>query len=1019
MPALIRSLSLLGALAFALPAPAKPGFPKATQATRHFVLSIDEKKAHLLPSLGAMAEGIHARQKAFFEHEPKGPIRMAFLDEDDYSNGFAYAAKGWVVVYLHGSKLRLRGISRWLPNVTAHELGHVFTLAEMGETSTFQGVDLFHDWRGASGTHLHESFGYRHRDVPPWLAEGLAQLAAQICGHDTLDTDRRMVLRTAAAEGKLLSLAEMKAFGWDGRRNELIYQQGYSLVAYLHETFGHAAFVGFLQASRLSGWRDACRKTFGKSIADIYAAWRLREEQGARADSAAATDTAVLGPLPRPYLVEASPTPMAGGHLLFLSSSRNDYGGTDLFLLRRGRRRPVHVFDDASSISPHPGGITALFTATRYYGAQAGEISDLYSVHGHSGHVRRLTTRARITRGCHGPGDAVFALRQDEGRTVVVRLQAGGRWSLFYQPPDSLELLDLRPGRGDSTLCLTATSGRGGDLYELNLADSTLRPLAVTANDERDGTWRGDTLVFSADYSGVFDIHALHGDSLARLTRVPAGAFQPSLADSILYYAAYGPEGFRLRSTPWNPVASIPAPSGMHSASVDTAGLPDSGGVALDSARPAPSLSDTAAQPASAASNTTQAPGPQPAAPPPQPLAIPAAPPQPPAVAAPPLAARQHPRPAEKPGQTDHGTGFGLVAYGLRLGAVRFPGAAGMTASGADTFQYAFSSGQKAIAGVEASWSDPVGTVELDLGVGYAFPLDYEGASHLDDSHLELRLAMLRPTIVLGADWYAYDLPGYRENGTSYRARSSTLYGYDGLDWRIGKRWALGAWLLWKVPFRFLDEDLYGDARPSAGAKAELTYWNLDYGLDALTHGFAWTVRAAAIPDRDGPIPALHFGFEQHESFRRVFYLSVGTEVDQQLGNDAKLQILGALEGRFRVPLGWNLGTRQGRGVYFHSLMPGAALISLLRADPAESGGSGFRPPSGQARPAHRPPGVGFAYPLFPLPGDGSGGADLFEPFVIVKTLALFPRPAYWRFGASFYLARLERGPIWRVQLSL
>src|SRR5690606_38298176 len=169
-----------------------------------------------------------------------------FLDEQDYANGSAYSAQGWVVIYMHSADHTLRGRTRWLPGVMAHEIGHIFTLRKMGDDSRFLGLDLFHSWNGSDGSAFYESLRIRDGDIPPWLAEGLAQYAAGVCGYDTLDSHRRMLLRTAAADGALLTLAEMKAFAWDGRGNELIYAQGYALVTHVYRAFGPRAVNTFL-----------------------------------------------------------------------------------------------------------------------------------------------------------------------------------------------------------------------------------------------------------------------------------------------------------------------------------------------------------------------------------------------------------------------------------------------------------------------------------------------------------------------------------------------------------------------------------------------------------------------------------------------------------------------------------------------------------------------------------------------------------------------------------------------------
>jgi hypothetical protein len=550
-------LFLAAVPAFAL----RPGIPRVTGFTDHFSLTIDASKSELLPRLAALAESCWARETRVFAYHPQGRIQMVFLDEEDYANGYAYSPQQWVIIYLHAAEFSLRGRTRWLPNVMAHEIGHVITLRKMGEVSRFLGWGLFHTWRGRGPSYSDAEMQWAYGRVPPWLAEGLAQYAAGICGYDTLDNRRRMELRVAAAAGRLLTPAELKGFAGDARRNEMIYAQGFALVTWLSVAYGPQALNRYMEAASRSGWRSAFPAAFGKSLAQLYADWRKALEAESRYEPAGDGDYVRPDPA-GPYAVEAYPAPLGDGRFLYLSSGDNDYGETDLYLGdAEGHARKL--FRRATSLSLDADAGKAYFTATRYDFPQAGVISELYAYDAKSGDIAKLTSEGRMIRGC-ASGGKVYGLRNHMGRTSIVSIGAGA-WTTVYTPPDSFEITDLAPGRAPGSLTLGTTSGFGSDLREWDPGSPEPTVLAASPQEELDPHWSGDTLYFSADYSGSFDIYALTEGNVVRLTQADGGAFHPYPARDGLWISAYGPAGFRLARArvPANPAAftvRLPAP---------------------------------------------------------------------------------------------------------------------------------------------------------------------------------------------------------------------------------------------------------------------------------------------------------------------------------------------------------------------------------------------------------------------------------------------------------------------------
>jgi hypothetical protein len=967
---ILLSLSLLVSLSRA--GGLRPGIPRVTWTTDHFTLTIDERKQDLLPRLAALAEECFARQQAFFGYTPPRRIQMAFLDEGDYANGYAYPPQEWVVIHLHSAEHLLRGRTRWLPGVIAHELGHIFTMRRMGDDSYFLGLDLFHMWSGKSHSSFDETFSWRYNGIPPWLAEGLAQYAAGVCGYDTLDTHRQMVLRVAAASGALLSLAELKAFAWDGRRNEMIYAQGYGLVTHMYRAYGAKAANHYLELAAAKGWRGAFEPAFGKSLGAIYGEWRKALEERSRGAEASGDGDFILPEPPGPYTVESFPVPLADNRFLYLSSGDNDHGGTDL-RLADGKGGTREIFSRVTSITPSPDGRTALFTSTHYGFAQGDEVADLYAFDAGAGSIRRLTTGGRILRGCE-MGGIVYGIRNHEGRTSLVRI-ADGEWSAIWVPPDSLELTDLAAGHAPGVLTLGTASGFGEDIRELDLASGELSPLAVSPQDERNPRWHGDTLYFSADYSGVFDVYALVGEQVVRLTHVAGGAFHPTPREDGLWISAYGPKGFRL-------------------ARARKAG---------ESA--------------------------------------------PPFVVELPIPGWKLPKPVEYEGDAYDRTSLGLIGFSLALGIIRNPGNSAAyidsTPEGGgppDTGTFSYENGTRAVTGVSVYLQNPSGLAAASLTLGVSRPLDYDGPMHLDQSSAEFRVNAFLPSLVVGGDYRTFDLPGVKSDGMRFIYYEGSLTGYAGMELLISDHWAAAARATVRNDFGFVgsEGDKAADSDPHFGGTGDLAYSNLEFARDGVGRGFTGFARGEIVPRVNPGVPEFSAtaGATAYASLNRFLFLDASLYHTQDFADAVKGWVYGGASAYCAIPLGMQLGTRGGAGLYLDRILPGIEYRNMSRfiTPDAPASGTNWAHRNGAAAPVRgASPFRGGTLAAAPVRGfqaysPGAGGLHYMLDretshevgiTLTLKTVGFFAHPDRWRAGLMFDAEDFSRDPMWTVSISL
>ena len=93
------------------------GQPRVTIVTRHFEITIDQSKRDVLPEAAAWLESAYETESKFYASDVPERIQVVLLDEEDFSNGYAYAVNEWIVIYLPASRFTMRGTTHWFPNV--------------------------------------------------------------------------------------------------------------------------------------------------------------------------------------------------------------------------------------------------------------------------------------------------------------------------------------------------------------------------------------------------------------------------------------------------------------------------------------------------------------------------------------------------------------------------------------------------------------------------------------------------------------------------------------------------------------------------------------------------------------------------------------------------------------------------------------------------------------------------------------------------------------------------------------
>jgi len=534
---------VLGALLLAGTSQATPGVERAVRKTEHFELVIDRNQVARLDSLAPLAEELWARLATTTGQRPRKRIRVVFHDEDDYANGWAYAANGWVNIWLVPTPFAMRGGVDWTRDVVSHELAHVFTLQALGLDGHLLSVGAVGSLEGrrssASGDLL-----WAPNDLEAWLAEGLAQIGAESCGADSWDGHRDLLERVAWKSGRTLSDGRSRTFWGDARESELAYNQGYSFLRWVLSV-GSLDLRALLGSGRRIGLREAIEKAVDRPFPEALDAWReaLSRRHGE------ATWPVETGRAIRPvdavatWTIESSAIGDSLGTVWSISSRDNDYGIGDLHEWSPQGDRLL-ASDAVGRLHLSPAGDRLLVLRERTWPDRR-TIRDLWTRGTADGRWRRITTRGRV-QDADFHADGFAAILREDGRNRAVLLDSLGHLMARLPSPPRGDLVQIASGPLGGLVATTM----GADGFRL-LALGSDSDSAWTAIDglpaqARDPLAARGRLWCSGLDGGRWKAYSRGSDGSSRVESESEGAVLAPypLSDDSLLVSRYQPEGF-------------------------------------------------------------------------------------------------------------------------------------------------------------------------------------------------------------------------------------------------------------------------------------------------------------------------------------------------------------------------------------------------------------------------------------------------------------------------------------------
>ncbi len=552
------------------------------QGTARRVADVAEE---VFPSLAA----------AYDYYDDFSPIHVLVLDSSDLlGNGLADYYSNLIVIWATPLDMDLRGSHDWIKNVLTHELTHVMTLNKARKKWPFM-FALFSVSRYDSNPDVSFNFPLYHLNTPTWWVEGVAQYATHQFGFDDWDTHRDMLLRMAVLEDDLHSYAELGAFGNrpGGYYAEMIYNQGYALLLYIHEQYGREKVEELTHNSGNLSFDPAIRKALGISADQLYDDWVrfLKERYGQQAAEIRSGTLFEGDPLEElnegvlEFYPSYSPD---GGKLAYITSENRDFAipRLKIYDFETGEKKELGGYV-STRVSWTPDGEEIVFVRNK------NGFNDLYIYNLETDQERRISANLRAkdphfspdgkrivfvrikdgtnnlaTINLDGTGLSLLTNNNDATFYSAPRFSPDGKWILFSifrgedrdialiraDSPPRLKKYGLRdrskkekdrkwvrkkPSSADTLAA--AVEADTLVVFPDSLAfphpdTSGFKPLVASGADERDPCWLpdGSGFVFASDRTGIFNIYQyrLENGEVEQLTNVIGGAFAPTVSPS-------------------------------------------------------------------------------------------------------------------------------------------------------------------------------------------------------------------------------------------------------------------------------------------------------------------------------------------------------------------------------------------------------------------------------------------------------------------------------------------------------
>jgi Tol biopolymer transport system component len=525
-----------------------------TLYTSHFEIHFHDGEQPLAHQVGAIAESVHTKLTRKFDWTPRDRTQIVLTDRFDFANGSATPMPRNEMVLLvtppTGNGV-VADFDHWLEMLITHEYTHILHLDKIsGLPSSLQKV---------FGRNL---FLFPNALQPPWFLEGLATYeetdVARGIGRGQSALFRGLMRQEIINGIKPVHQVNQPLISWP--LNTVRYLYGVYFYQFVAERYGAEKITELVEqySNNLLPFaiNNNSKKVLGKDMIALWEEFKdyLQKSFSSEIDRIRLAGEIIGKPLTHTGYFTRSPQLANNGDIYYLEN--NLQSEPRLMVLKHGKTEPEIIADvRGSSFDLHPtvGIVGTEIDAIR----NTNQFSDLYHIDLANGKKTSLTYGKRYLHATWSPdGQQIITVHNQLGQTALHRLDArGNNIDMLWQGTDDTVIgsIDWSPD-GNS---LVMSVWRSGTLWNLERFDIKSRQWTMLTHGEAIETSPrfsndGRSIVFSADYDGVFNIYQLKPDSgrLEKLTNVMGEATSPTFATTPsgeqLVYIGLGAKGYDL-----------------------------------------------------------------------------------------------------------------------------------------------------------------------------------------------------------------------------------------------------------------------------------------------------------------------------------------------------------------------------------------------------------------------------------------------------------------------------------------
>jgi len=512
--------------------------------TEHFIIYYHQETKRSANEAAIVSESVYQSITDLYEFELDSKTRIIIKDVDDYSNGSAYFYDNKIVIWAKPLDYDLRGSHRWMQDVITHEFTHIIQLgASMKYPRNIPGV-YFQILSYEEEKREDVLYGYPNQiasypipgtSVPPWFAEGTAQYMYENANYDYWDSIRDMILRDRVINDNLLTFDQMNTFGKKGIGNESTYNQGYSLSKYIVEKYGESSLkkiTNNLSNPLTYSIDKAIKKSIGISGYALYGNWKNDLEAIYKSQLKQITDTKNYTILEDAGTTNIHPVWSPNGEMIaYLSNRDNDFfSQTDLFIYNLADSTSKKIKSGVKTAPSWINDSLLVYSKISKPNKNGSKFFDLYSYNINEKKKERLTKGLRLYSPVFDKNSQViYAINTYDGTSNI--LAGNIDFSEYKQITnfnDGTQIYSLTIN--DSLIVFDAVVNHNRKLYYVNKINGDIRLLEDNNWDNRDPIFINDTMIYSDDKHGIFNLHISESNNQGYLTNVLGGAFMPDIS---------------------------------------------------------------------------------------------------------------------------------------------------------------------------------------------------------------------------------------------------------------------------------------------------------------------------------------------------------------------------------------------------------------------------------------------------------------------------------------------------------